>query len=174
MKKSIILKIMAGTALVAMGLGIYACKMQVTLSGQSIPANARTVSVRPFINQAPLANPILAQQFSENLKNKFQRETKLELVGSNADLEFEGSISGYSVMPMAIQGNQTASTNRLTVSIMVSYTNTLQEEKNFNQSFSRFADFPANQTLSAVEGTLLPEIQDQLAQDVFNRAFIDW
>lgn len=161
-------------ALAIYSMLLFACKVQVTLSGQSIPVNARTVSVRPFINQAPLANPTLAQQFSENLKNKFQRETKLELVGGNADLEFEGSISGYTVSPMAVQGNQTASTNRLTVSVMVSYTNNLQPEKNFNQSFSRFADFPANQTLSAVEGTLLPEIQELLAQDVFNRAFIDW
>lgn len=152
----------------------YSCKMQITLSGQSIPDLARTVSVKPFINQAPLANPIFAQQFSEHLKNKFQRETKLELAGSNADLEFEGSISGYTVLPMAIQGDQTASTNRLTVSVTVSYMNNLEPDKNFTQSFSRFADFPANQTLSAVEGNLLLEIQEQLAQDVFNRAFIDW
>lgn len=153
---------------------LTACKMQVTLSGQSIPENARTVSVKPFINQAPLANPLFAQQFSENLKNKFQRETKLELVGSNADLEFEGSITGYTVAPMAIQGNQTASTNRLTVSISVIYTNNFNDEKNFTQTFSRFSDFPANQTLSAVESSLLLDIQEQLSQDVFNRAFIDW
>lgn len=155
-------------------LFISSCKMQVTMSGQSIPENAKTVMVKPFINQAPLANPLFAQQFSENLKNKFQRETKLDLVGSNADLEFEGSISGYTVSPMAIQGNQTASTNRLSVTVTVSYVNNFDEEKNFTQSFSRFADFPANQTLSAVEANLLAEIQEQLAQDVFNRAFIDW
>lgn len=169
MRKSIYI-----SAILILLTSLLACKVQVTMSGQSIPENARTVMVKPFINQAPLANPLFAQQFSENLKNKFQRETKLELVGSNADLEFEGSISGYTVAPMAIQGNQTASTNRLTVTVTVSYTNNFDEEKNFTQSFSRFADFPANQTLSAVEGTLLLDIQEQLSQDVFNRAFIDW
>jgi hypothetical protein len=150
------------------------CSVKYTLSGQSIPADARTVSVGFFLNKAPLANPAFSQQFTEELRTKFQRETRLQLVASGGDLEFEGAVTGYSVTPMAIQGNETAANNRLSISIFVSYVNNLDETQNFQTSFSRFADFTSDQSLTSVESQLLPVISEQLIQDVFNRAFINW
>jgi hypothetical protein len=144
------------------------CSVKYTLSGQSIPADARTVSVGFFLNKAPLANPAFSQQFTE------ERETRLQLVASGGDLEFEGAVTGYSVTPMAIQGNETAANNRLSISIFVSYVNNLDETQNFQTSFSRFADFTSDQSLTSVESQLLPVISEQLIQDVFNRAFINW
>jgi hypothetical protein len=150
------------------------CTVKYTLSGQSIPPDAKTVSVGFFVNKAPLANPTFSQQFTEELRTKFQRETRLQLIASGGDLEFEGAVTGYSVAPMAIQGNETAANNRLTVSVTVSYVNNLDETQNFQTSFSRFADFNANQSLTSVESQLLPVISEQLIQDIFNRAFINW
>jgi hypothetical protein len=60
------------------------------------------------------------------------------------------------------------------VSISVSYVNNLDETQNFQTSFSRFADFKSDQSLTSVESELLPVISEQLTQDVFNRAFINW
>jgi hypothetical protein len=150
------------------------CSVKYTLSGQSIPADARTVSVGFFVNKAALANPAFSQQFTEELRTKFQRETRLQLIASGGDLEFEGAVTGYSVAPMAIQGNETAANNRLTVSISVNYVNNLDAAQNFQASFSRFADFNSDQSLTSVESQLLPVISEQLTQDVFNRAFINW
>lgn len=150
------------------------CQVKYTLSGQSIPPDAKTVSVGFFVNKAPLANPLFSQQFTEELKTKFQRETRLQLVPSGGDLEFEGTVTGYSVAPTAIQGNETAALNRLTVSVSVTYVNNLREEDNFTTSFSRFADFSASSSLTSVEGQLTPVIREQLIQDIFNRAFINW
>ncbi len=150
------------------------CNVKYTLSGQSIPPDAKTVSVGFFVNKAPLANPTFSQQFTEELRTKFQRETRLQLIASGGDLEFEGAVTGYSVAPMAIQGNETAANNRLTVSVTVSYVNNLDETQNFQTSFSRFADFNASQSLTSVESQLLPVISEQLIQDIFNRAFINW
>lgn len=155
-------------------LFLMGCSVKYTLSGQSIPPDAKTVSVAFFINRAPLANPLFSQQFTEELKTKFQRETRLQLVPSGGDLEFEGAVTGYSVSPTAVQGNETASLNRLTVTIGVTYVNNLKEDDNFTTSFSRFADFSATSSLTAVEGQLTPVIREQLIQDVFNRAFINW
>lgn len=150
------------------------CKVKYTLSGQSIPADAKTVSVSFFVNKAALSPPTFSQQFTEELKTKFQRETRLQLIPSGGDLEFEGAVTGYSVSPMAIQGDQTAALNRLTVSVTVSYVNNLDESQNFSTSFSRFADFSASSSLTSVEGQLTPTIMEQLIQDIFNRAFINW
>ena len=150
------------------------CKIKYTLSGQSIPVDAKTVSVSFFVNKAALAPPTFSQQFTEGLKTKFQRETRLQLVASGGDLEFEGAVTGYSVSPMAVQGNETAALNRLTVSVSVTYVNNLDETQNFTTNFSRFADFSSSSSLTSVEGQLTPTITDQLIQDIFNRAFINW
>lgn len=150
------------------------CKVKYTFSGQSIPPDAKTVSVGFFVNKAPLANPLFSQQFTEELKTKFQRETRLQLVPSAGDLEFEGSVTGYSVAPTAVQGNETAALNRLTVSVSVTYTNNLKEDESFTTNFSRFADFSSNSSLTSVESQLIPVIMEQLIQDIFNRAFINW
>jgi hypothetical protein len=151
-----------------------ACKVKYTLSGQSIPANAKTVSVGYFVNRAALANPTFSQIMTESLKDKFIRETKLQLTTGQADLEFSGSVTGYNVAPLAVQGNETAALNRLTVTISVTYNNNLDEKQNFNSSFSRFSDFPSNASLSSVEAQLIQDIVLQLTQDVFNKAFINW
>ncbi len=150
-----------------------ACKVKLTLSGQSIPADAKTVSIAYFANRASLASPTLPQIITENLRDKFQRETRLRVVNGDADLAFEGTITGYAVTPLAQQGEQAALT-RLTITISVVYVNNLDEKQNFTTNFSRFADFPATQSLSSVEGTLIDDIVIQLSQDVFNKAFINW
>jgi len=150
------------------------CKVKYTLSGQSIPPDAKTVSVGFFVNKAALAAPAFSQQFTEELKTKFLRETRLQLVPSGGDLEFEGAVTGYSVSPVAIQGNETAALNRLTVSVSVTYVNNLKEDDTFTTNFSRFADFSANTSLTAVESQITPVIMEQLIQDIFNRAFINW
>ena len=40
--------------------------------------------------------------------------------------------------------------------------------------FNRFADFSATQTLQSVEQKLIEDIGNQLADDIFNKAFVNW
>jgi len=148
--------------------------VNVTLSGQSIPSQASTVYVGYFASKAPLANPAFSQILTESLKDKFIRETRLRLGDLNSDLKFEGSVIGYAVTPVAAQGNETLSQNRLTVTIQVTYICEPDEKNNFTVTFSRFADFEASQSLSAVESQLIQIIVEQLTQDIFNKAFINW
>ena len=46
---------------------------------------------------------------------------------------------------MAIQGDETAAMNRLTITVSVSFTNKFDETQNFEQSFSRYADYSSTQ-----------------------------
>ena len=156
-------------------LGIIAsCKMNYSFTGASIPENVKTISVQTFQNFAPLANVNLTQTISEDLKDKFISQTNLELVVDEGDLQFEGSITGYRVIPVAIQGDQTAALNRLTITVKVKFENTKDEKQNFETSFSRYADFDSSKNLSEVEDALISDINDQLTQDIFNKAVSNW
>lgn len=149
---------------------LTACK--VSLSGGNY-GEAKSISINFFPNQAALVQPTLSQSFTEDLRNFFQTQSPLSLVQRGGDLRLEGAISDYRVTPVGI-GNQTASSNRLTISVSVVFTNTLDATKDFETTFSRFADFPASQNLVSVERELISQINQQLIQDIFNKALINW
>lgn len=148
--------------------------MSYSLNGASIPPEARTVSVAYFTNNTALAPPVLSRQFTEAMKDICATQTKLGLVNKGGDLSFEGYVSDYRVAPLAIQTNDQASVNRLTISVQVKYANKFDEKKNFDSSFSRYADFSSTQSLSSVEQSLIQLINKQLTEDIFNRAFNNW
>lgn len=150
------------------------CKVHYSFSGASIPPEAKTVSVQYFQNIASLAPPTLSQSFTEALRDKLSSQTRLALVNKGGDLSFEGNITGYSTGPIAIQSTDQAAMNRLTITVNVKYKCSFDEKKNFEQTFSRFSDYSSAQTITAVEDQLLKDINEQLVQDIFNRALNDW
>ncbi|MCW3083635.1 MAG: hypothetical protein JWP12_1001 [Bacteroidetes bacterium] len=143
------------------------------LSGATIPPEAQTVSVQYFQTVATLAPPTLSQSFTEALRDKLSA-TRLALVSKAGDLNFEGSITGYATTPIAIQSTDQAAQNRLTISVNVKYTCAFDEKKNFEQVFTRYADYNSSQSLAAVESQLIQDIDEQLTLDIFNRALNDW
>ena len=148
--------------------GIY------SFTGASIPAEAKTISVDYFTNKAANVQPSLSQVFTERLKDIFLEQTNLSLSENEGHLRFSGYISKYHIKPMAIKANETASQNRLTISVKVTYNNSLDSEDNFEHKFSRFRDYGSAQNISDIEDTLIEEITNELAEDVFNKAFVNW
>ncbi len=69
---------------------------------------------------------------------------------------------------------QVATKNRLTMSVQITFKNRLNEKANFSQTFTRFSDFDASQILQNVEPALIEDIGNQLADDIFNKAFVNW
>lgn len=153
--------------------GMSSCGIY-SFSGASIPPGAKTISIQYFPNNAPIVNPTLSQAFTDALKERFVTQTNLAMIPRNGDLQFEGEITNYSVQPVAIQGNDQAALNRLTITVNVRFTNKLVEAQNFEASFSRFLDFPSSQSLASVQASLIEEINKALADDIFNRSVANW
>lgn len=148
--------------------GIY------SFTGASIPTDAKTISVDYFSNKAATVQPSLSQVFTERLKDMFLEQTNLSLSENESDLSFSGYISKYQIKPMAIKANETAGQNRLTIAVKVTYNNSLDSENNFEHTFSRYRDYDSEQNISDIENTLIEEITNELAEDVFNKAFVNW
>ena len=148
--------------------GIY------SFSGASIPAEAKTVSVQYFPNNAQLVNPLLSNAITNALNDIFVNQTTLQSVSQNGDLALEGEITAYTTSPIAITGNQTAALNRLTVTVNVRFTNKYDESKNFEQKFSQYQDYPSGQDLNSVQDILVETIVEDLCQDIFNKAVVNW
>ncbi len=150
------------------GCGVY------SFTGASIPPDAKTISISYFVNNATLIEPTLSQTLTDALRNRFQSQTNLSLVEENGDLQLEGVITDYSTKPVAIQGNQTAAYNQLTISIEVKYTNTLDHTKDFDTKFSRFEQYPSASDLNTVKDQLIADIVAALVDDIFNKSVVNW
>lgn len=154
---------------------LSSCRLSVSLTGGNINPNAKTVYVQTFTNNSTLVNPSLSQDFTTALKNKIQNQTPLTIINNgNGDYSLEGEITNYTVTPVAIQGNDQAAMNRLTISVRVRFTNSFDESQNFEQTFSRYADYLSTQNFTSVEGTLVEEINEALTDDIFNKSFVNW
>jgi hypothetical protein len=137
--------------------------------------NAKTVYVATFPNNASLVNPNLSQEFTSALKNRIQNQTPLTIIDTrNGDYAFEGAISNYSITPIALQGNDIAAMNRLTISVRISFKNKFEENLNFEQTFSRYADYLSTLDFTSLESGLMQEIVEALTEDIFNKAFVNW
>ena len=115
--------------------GIY------SFTGASIPLGAKTVSVQYFPNKAATLQPNLSQVFTEKLKDIFVEQTNLTLTEGEGDLSFSGHISKYQIKPIAIQSNETAGQNRLTIAVNVTFKSVIETKANFEQVFSRYRDY---------------------------------
>lgn len=137
-------------------------------------SGAETFSVAYFKPQTPLASPQLAQNFTESLKDLIQQQSTLALVDRDGELHYEGQITDYRVSPVGVQSDETTATNRLTLTVQVRYTNTLEPDLSFDRSFSKFADYESSFDLLAVEDELVAEINEQITQEIFNASLGNW
>jgi len=153
---------------------LVSCKIQFTLKGASVPDDWKTFSVQYFENRAPLINPTLSQSFTEALKDRVTSESKLSLEERNADIDFSGQITDYSIRPMAIQADAVSAETRLTVAVKVRYRNFKDPKQNWESTFSAYEDYSSDLDINDVEDELTETIIEKLTQDIFNKAFSDW
>ena len=148
--------------------GIY------SFTGASTPKNAKTVSVNYFTTTTNNLPSSLNYSITEGLKDLLLSQTELQLIELEGDLVFNGNITKYQVNPIAIQANETAGKNRLTIEVQIKYKNTFNDNQNFENTFSRYRDFNSSENLSEIEDVLIDEIIKEILEDVFNKAFVNW
>lgn len=145
-----------------------------TFSGASISPEIKTVSIGYFTNRASIVQPTLSQSFTEKLKDKFVSQTNLRLTDTDSDISFEGYINDYHTQPIAIQGNETAAQNRLSITVFVKFVNTKDPKQSFESPFTRYYDYNSQISLSSIEQEAITQINRTLVDDIFNRAVSNW
>ena len=80
-----------------------------SLSGASIPPDAKTFSVAYFPNNATMVSPILSSTLTEALVDMFTRRTRLMQVDEGGDFAFEGEIVNYTSTTASVSSDDYAS-----------------------------------------------------------------
>jgi len=138
-------------------------------------STTKTVQVNYFQNNAPIVEPGIARDFTQNLQDLLLNQTSLDLVNNNGDLVYEGEITQYYIAPITATSTSTAAQNRLTIAVNVRFYNTKEPLKDFEQSFSFYYDYPGTTQLTGSKLDAAVEIIfERITQDIFNKSLANW
>ena len=151
------------------------CRISYKFNGSALDYNVyKTINVSEFPIRAALVYPPLQQLFENELLNYIDRNTRLQVTDSSSDLQIEGEITGYNLTPQAVTENALASMTRLTITVRVKYIDNREDNKDIDQSFSAYRDFPSSEMLTDVQDQLCEEISKELVELIFNATLGNW
>lgn len=145
-----------------------------SFKGVTIPESVTTYNVLPFDDRAgsPISN--LGIDFTIQLRDQIRENSRLLLAENNPDVQFEGSITKFKVNQTAPDANNQVAFNQLVIGIKVQYSSAKDPDAGFDKTFEQNAQFPASSLLIDQKDVLIPEIFEQLTEQVFNEAFTNW
>ena len=145
-----------------------------SFSGASISNDVKSFSV-DYINSQTTNSIFFKSINNRKLQTLILNQTDLSLEEKSiADLNFKGTIIKYEIKPIAITSNETTAKNRLTINLKLEYVNNKNKDLNYTSTFTRYRDFESSVNFSDVELVLIEEITKELAEDIFNKAFVNW
>jgi len=146
-----------------------------SFTGASISPETKTFQVNYFQNNAPLIEPGLDRDFTQDLQDLLLNQTSLDLVKSNGDLVYEGEIVEYRISPTTATAQNTAAQNRLTISVNVRFFDRNDEEAEFERRFSFYFDYAGSaQLVGGQKTSAIEEIFERITQDIFNASLAKW
>lgn len=159
-----------------LSFGLFACwPSSVSLRDGNMPEEWKTFTVKTLTNNAATAPNSYSSLLTEALKDGIQNNTRLLLDTKNeGQVNIEGSINGYSVSPIALQPNDLAAKNRLTITTNFVIYITAPKEEKMELSLTKFMDFDSGSDISTVENQLISEINAQIVQDVVAKLMSNW
>lgn len=149
----------------------YSCR------GIILPTGVESVAIPNFEDNVTTAHPpTLALEATEALKLKMQNQARLQVVPTDSDIEFKGTLVDFRVSSEAPRPGEFTRLNRLTIVTAVEYINHLDPEADvWTSNFSFFFDFPGDTPLSSVQDEAIEDILDQITEQIINKAFTeDW
>jgi len=165
--------IISGSLLISLVLA--GCAISYKFNGASIDyATTKTISIADFPNMAPMVYSPLSQQLSEEIRDLFARQTRLEILRKGGQLELEGEITGYSIAAMSISSDSYAAETKLTITVKVRFTNNIEPSESFEKTYTAYQTFDSNKLLTDVQDELCSIMVTEIAESIYNDTVAKW
>lgn len=167
---------MGGMLLAGVLVVVISCSISYKFSGGNINYDkVKTISIADFPIKSDYVYAPLATKFNEDLKDIFIRQTRLQLVNHNADLEISGEITGYNQYNQAVSADGYSSETKLTITVNVNFVNNTNHAEDFeNQQFTAFRTYDSRELLTAVQDKLIAEMTKEITDQIFNATVANW
>lgn len=158
------------------------CSVNYGFKGGSTPPSAKNLAIPNVLNESIGGPANLGQLVTEQLREYFQRNTKLEIVIDNAyeDLVIEGNIVSYQITSMAPVANNNgvgeAAQNELVMTFKGKYFNPHAEEgkQEIPIEAKGTAAYKTSQNLTDVELQLIEECVNEILIEIYSKTFDNW
>lgn len=151
------------------------CTISYKFNGASIDyTKLKSVSIADFPNNSEYVVPTLSQNFTETLRDKYTRQTRLKVLKLNGDIQLEGEIVGYQIASTSISADTYASKTRVTLTINVRFNNTKNSDESFENRYTSFQEFDSSKNIRDVEDELIRTMVDEIVDKIFNDTAAKW
>lgn len=147
-----------------------------SFTGTSIPPDVNTIFIPYFPDQSNSGQGNLSDRLYRALIQRFIEQSRLSLANSegDADVVLDGSISSYTNRPFSVSGDQTATENRVQISVEATYKYTDKDEAEWTKTFSGYANYDPNENPIQGESDAADKALELVATNIFNDALGDW
>lgn len=155
---------------------LVACTVSYSFTGGSLDyTKVKTIAIADFPIKSDYVYAPLGTAFNDELKGIFDRQTKLEQVTRDADLELEGEITEYRQYNESVAADGYASQVRLTITVNVRYINNTNHGEDINdQKFSAYRLYDSTRLLTEVQDELIAEMVKEISDQIFNATVANW
>lgn len=167
MKKAVLMTILGLCVL------LQSCK-NYSFTGADVHPDLKTFTVNRIVNQSGSVNPDLAINLQDVLVTRLNRQTSLQELPRGGGLQYNIVVETYSIQPTSINSGAVAAENKFQIGIKCTFTNSKDEKKDFEKSFTSNRNFPSTTTFQDAETQLLDEIIKELVDKVFNESLVNW
>jgi hypothetical protein len=162
--------------IIAAVLFISSCfNVSYNFKGFTIPPEVETISIQYFNNTSDYAPASLSQDFTQELRDRFQRETNLILTDGVGDIDFSGEIVDFKSRVTTTEADEfAAGRQNFIIGINVRYTSYIDPEQDFESKFTQSREVDGDMTLADAYEQHGEELLGLIIDDIFNKAFANW
>ena len=152
-----------------------ACSISYKFNGASIDyTKTKTIQISQFpIRSAYVWAPMQAI-FNNQLTDIYARQTKLQQVNRNGDLQLSGEIVEYSQFNKAVSADGYSAQTQLKMTVNVRFVNNANHDEDFEQRFSATTQYDSSQQLTAVQEELVTQMVEDIVDQIFNATVANW
>ena len=163
------------SALVSGMMVLAACSISYKFNGASIDyTKTKTIQSSQFpIRSAYVWAPMQAI-FNNQLTDIYARQTKLQQVNRNGDLQLSGEIVEYSQFNKAVSADGYSAQVQLKMTVNVRFVNNANHDEDFEQKFSATTQYDSSQQLTAVQEELVTQMVEDIVDQIFNATVANW
>lgn len=133
----------------------------------------KTIAIADFPIKSDYVYAPLGTRFNEELKDIFIRQTRLQIVKVNGDMEIEGEIVGYNQYNEAVAADGFSSKTKLVITVNMRFTDNITSQFT-EEKYSAFRTYDSDQLLTAVQDELIAQMVKEITDQIFNATVANW
>ncbi len=158
-----------------MVLLLVSCSVSYKFNGASINYDlTKTIQFSDFPIRSSYVWMPMHAMFNNQLQDTYMRQTKLQQVKRNGDLQLSGEIVEYSQINKGVSANGYSSQTQLKMTVNVRFVNNKKHTDDFEQRFSATAEYDSSQQLASVQEELVQQMIEDIVDQIYNATVANW